>query len=221
MSQMRARAGIVVNRIEARRRGLVAERVCRLRPKVVADVGCEDGWIAESYVDAVARLFLCDLDPRVLEGSALLERPHVRALACDALAPAPLAEALLSETLLAEEGSPGGADIIVLSALLEHLPEPHLALAALRPLLAPGGRFVVYLPADGPILLAKRVLKHARLGGLIRGLSLEPAPGHLHCFARRDVVRLLRPHGQIEEITFDPLCLGYIAVVRVPGQREA
>lgn len=210
MAQMRARAGVVVNRIEARRRSLVADRVRRLEPDIVADVGCEDGWIAEAYADGVAQVFLCDLDPHVLEGSALLERTHVRALACDALSPAPLAEAL----------GPRGADVIVLSALLEHLPEPQDALAALRPLLAPGGRFVVYLPADGPILFAKRVLKHTRLGSLVRGLSLEPAPGHLHCFARSDVARLLRPHGQIEEIAFDPLCLGYVAVVRAAAQRS-
>ena len=210
MAQMRARAGRVVNQIEGRRRGLVADRVRRIGAGIVADVGCEDGWIAEAYADDVAQLFLCDLDPSVLEGSALLERRHVRAVACDALAPAPLRRLL-------PESAPGvcGADVIVLSALLEHLPEPRRALEALAPLLAPGGRFVVYLPADGPILLAKRILKRTRLGGLIRGLSLDPAPGHLHVFTRRDVVSLLRPHGHIEEITFDPLCLGYIAVVRV------
>ncbi len=107
-----------------------------------------------------------------------------------------------------------GADVIVLSALLEHLPEPEKALAALSPLLAQGGRFVIYLPADGPILLAKAILKRTRLGGLIRGLPLEPAPGHLQCFDRRAIAALLEPHGHVEELTFDPLCLGYLAVLR-------
>ena len=204
MAGMRARAGVVVSGIEARRRRLVADRVRRLKPRTVVDVGCEDGWIAEAYADAAERVLLCDLDPHVLADSAVARRPNVRTVACDALAPAALAAAV----------GPGGADVIVLSALLEHLPEPARALAALRPVLKPGGRFVIYLPADGPILFAKSLLKRSRLGGFVRGLSLEPAPGHLHCFTRKEVGRLLQPFGEIETLTFDPLCLGYLAVLR-------
>ena len=88
--------------------------------------------------------------------------------------------------------------------------------AAARPLLRPGGHFVVYLPADGPILAAKTLLKHTHLGGLIRGLSLEPAPGHLHRFRRRDVALLLGRHGRLVSLSFDPTVLGYVGVVR-PG----
>lgn len=213
MAAMRARAGLVVGTIEARRRGLVVERVLRHRPQVVVDVGCEDGWIAEGYAPAVAarggRVVLADLDPDVLARSALADHPAVETVVTDATAPQALAAHLGAR----------GADVIVLSALLEHLPDPQAALTALAPLLAPGGRFVIYLPADGPILLAKRVLKTTRLGHLVRGLSLEPAPGHLHRFARRDVARLLgvlvRDGAIVEEIAFDPACLGYIAVVRV------
>jgi len=204
MADMRARAGRIVNHIEARRRRLVADRVRLLGPTVVVDIGCEDGWIACGYVDAVERLILADLDADVLAGSALRDHPRVTTVVADALQPRALREVLGAR----------GADVIVLSALLEHLPEPAAALSALRELLAPGGRFVVYLPADGPILLAKALLKRSRLGGLVRGLSLEPAPGHLHRFCRADVVRLVRPVGRLEALTFDPVCLGYVAVVR-------
>jgi len=204
MATMRARGGRLVRGIEERRRRLVAERVRRLRPRVVLDVGCEDGWIAGAYVEHVERVVLADLDPAVLARGSLAEHPKVSTVVADALAPAALEAAV----------GPGGADVVVLSALLEHLPEPRAALRSLRGVLAPGGRFVVYLPADGPILFAKAVLRRTRLGGLIRGLSLEPAPGHLHRFARRDVARLLAPAGRIETLTFDPVCLGYLAVVR-------
>lgn len=204
MAAMRARAGRIVRAVEARRRRLVARAVLRAHPRVVADVGCEDGWIAEAYAAHVERVVLCDLDPRGLAAAPLARRAHVDTVVADATAPGALVERL----------APCGADVLVLSALLEHLPRPGRALAALAPALAPGGRFVVWLPADGPILLAKRVLKATRLGALVRGLSLEPAPGHLHRFAGRDVVRLLRPHGRIEEVRFDPLCLGWLGVVR-------
>lgn len=204
MAGMRARAGRIVNGIEARRRKLVVERVLRHAPQTVADVGCEDGWIAEGYVDGVSHLTLVDLDPDVLAASPLGARPNVSTLRADATDAAALHAGLGARAL----------DMIVLSALLEHLPAPAAALRALAPSLRPGGRFVIYLPADGPILFAKSVLKRTGLGGLIRGLSLEPAPGHLHRFTRRDVARLVRPFGEIEELTFDPVCLGYLCVVR-------
>ena len=204
MADMRARAGRIVRAIEERRRRLVCDRVRRLRPRLVVDVGCEDGWIAEGYVDAVEQLVLADLDPDVLAAATLCRHPRVEAVVVDATQPRALEAHLAGRR----------PDLIVLCALLEHLPRPAAALDALRPLLAPGGRFLVYLPADGPILMAKAVLKHTRTGGLIKGLSLAPAPGHLHRFARRDVAGLLAPYGVIEEISFDPVCLGYVALVR-------
>jgi SAM-dependent methyltransferase len=174
-----------------------------LEPRRVLDVGCEDGWLAESYADGLERLVLADLDPEVLAGSALAGRPGVVTVVADALQPEAAARAL----------GPRGADVIVVSALLEHLDRPRAALDALRPLLAPGGAFVVYVPADPPILLAKRVLRWTRLGGLVRGLSLDPAPGHVQTFTRATFARLLSGVGRVREIAFDPLALGYVAVV--------
>lgn len=210
MAGLRARGGRVVRGIEERRRRLVATRVLKSRPRVVVDVGCEDGWLAEAYAHGVERLVLADLDPAMLARSSLAGRPGVETVVADALAPAPL---------LAAVGA-GGADVVVLSALLEHLPEPRRALEALAPLLAPDGRFVVYVPADRPILLAKRLLKATHLGGLVRGLSLEPAPGHVQTFDRASLVRLLAPHGDVLEVAFDPVALGYVAVLR-PRPRSA
>jgi SAM-dependent methyltransferase len=109
----------------------------------------------------------------------------------------------------------GSADAVVLSAVLEHLARPRAALAAWAAALRPGGRIVVFVPADRPILLAKRVLRATRLGGLVRGLSLDPAPGHVRVFDRRSLARLLIPLGSVEGIRFDPAVLGYAAVVRV------
>lgn len=212
MASMRSRGGRLVTAIEARRRRRVCAAVLHGAPRVVVDVGCEDGWIAQGYADQVERVVLADLDAEVLARGPLHDHPRVETVVADATAPAALAARL--------EGR--GADVIVLSALLEHLPEPGAALRALFPLLAPGGRLVVYLPADGPILFAKRVLRTTRLGPLVRGLSLDPAPGHLHRFGRRDVARLLAglPRGAavLASLTFDPVCLGYLAVVRARGE---
>lgn len=203
MAEMRARGGWIVRAIERRRRELVARQVRARRPRTVLDLGCEDGWIAEAYAEGVERLVLSDLDPAMLAQSPLVGRPGVVLAPGDALAP---------QGLRAHLG-PEGADVIVLSALLEHLEDPGAALAGLLPLLAPGGCLVVYVPADGPILRAKKLLRVTGLGRLVRGLSLEPAPGHVQRFDAARLRAVLAAHGVVRLLAFDPVALGYTAVL--------
>ncbi len=210
MAHLRARGGRIVRAIEHRRRRLVAARV-RAGPHARAlDVGCEDGWMTEAWAGGCESLVLLDVDPVPLEraGRALAGRTRVRTVAADVTDVEAVRASLRAASF----------DVVVLSALLEHLPEPDLALDALAPTLAPGGRLVVFVPADGPILAAKRILKTTGLGCLVKGLSLEPAPGHLRRFDRRALARLLGRHGQVAEITFDPAVLGYVGVVRRAGR---
>ncbi len=204
MGAWREGAGTLVRAIEDRRKRLVCDAVLRHAPRLVVDVGCEDGWVADGYASQVERLLLVDIDQHVLEACPLADRHNVETVVSDVTAPEALDRALGRVR----------ADVIVLSALLEHLPRPEDALHALTPMLAPGGRFVVYVPADRPILLLKRLLKATRIGALVKGLSLEPAPGHLHVFDRRAFARLLATHGEVESLRFDPVCLGYLAVLR-------
>jgi SAM-dependent methyltransferase len=207
MAGMRARGGRLVRAIEERRRRLVAHRVVRLRPRVAVDVGGEDGWIAEAWASRVGETVIVDLDPAMAERARARRLPRTRVLVGDATDPGLLPR--------------GGADVIVLSAVLEHLPRPADALRALAPALVAGGRFVVFVPADRPILAAKRVLAATGLHRLARGVSLEPAPGHLHAFDRASLSALLAPFGSIEELELDPAVLGYAATVRVDAGRGA
>ena len=217
MAGLRARGGGVVRAVEERRRRLVASRVRRARrpvagggaPRVgvVADVGCEDGWIAEAYAARVEETVLVDVDPAMLARAEQKRLPRARCAVGDAAGPAVV--------------PPESADVVVFSAVLEHLARPLDALAAWAPALVPGGRFVVFVPADEPILAAKRVLRAARLSALVPGISLEPAPGHVVTFRRAALARLLNPFGAVEGIAFDPAVLGYVATVRVGGRRGA
>lgn len=210
MAALRARGGWIVRRIEARRRRVVARAVLAVPHAYAVDAGSEDGWMAEAWAGDVERLVLVDVDPEMLARSALLGRPGVTTLVADVTDPQALAEGL----------EDGGLDVVVLSALLEHLPESRQALDAFQRFLRPGGHFVVYVPADRPILFLKRVLKATGLGALVRGLSLEPAPGHLHTFDRHTLGALVAPYGRVRAVTFDPVALGYVAVVQV-GKEDA
>ncbi len=127
--------------------------------------------------------------------------PRVRTLEADAAAAGALPRA--------------SVDVVVLSAVLEHVPRPAAVLEAWAPALRAGGRFVVFVPADRPILAAKRLLRATGLHRLARGVSLDPAPGHVRVFTRRSLVRLLKPFGVLEEVEFDPAVLGYAAILRI------
>jgi SAM-dependent methyltransferase len=204
MAGMRARAGSLVRAIEERRRRLVAEAVLASRPRHVVDVGCEDGWMAEAYAPRVGRTTLVDLDP------AMLERARRRAI--------PRADARVADAEDARALAGLSADVVLLSAVLEHVERPEAALAAAAGALAPGGRIVAYVPADGPILAAKAFLRALRLGRLLPGLSLEPAPGHVRRYDRRSFARDLARVGRVERLAFDPAVLGYLGVVRPPAE---
>lgn len=206
MAAFRARGGRIVKAVEARRRRLVCERVLRGAHRRVVDIGSEDGWIAEGYAADVEDLVLVDLDPVPLADARRRLGRGVRTVVADAT----------DLTVLAQALGRARADVVVLSALLEHLPEPGAALRTSLSLLGPGGRLVVFVPADGPILLAKRLLGWTRLGPLVKGLALEPAPGHLHRFDRASFAALLAHHGRVLEVTFDPAVLGYVGVVGLP-----
>lgn len=204
MAAMRARSGRLVNWVEERRRRLVASRVLSVPHRTVVDLGSEDGWLSEAWAQDAERLVLVDVDPAPLDAAARRLGPGTTCAIAD----------VTDRAALAALDVAGHADVVVLSAILEHVPDPDLALEAARTLLHARGHLVVYLPADGPILAAKAVLKYTRLGSLVRGLSLEPAPGHLHRFRRSDVAALLSRHGDVPSLTFDPTVLGYVAIVR-------
>jgi len=207
MAGLRSRGGAVVRAIEARRRTLVARRVRRLAPRVVVDVGAEDGWIAQAYAHAVGRTVLVDLDPVVLARAEARGLPRTTCVVGDARGPAPLPD--------------GCADVVVLSAVLEHVEAPARVLAAWARVLVPGGHVVVFVPADRPILAAKRVLAVTGLHRFVPGVSLAPAPGHVVTFGRAALARLLNPFGAVEEIGFDPGVLGYTALLRVNDPARA
>ncbi len=159
-----------------------------------------------AWARACTSVVLLDVDPVPLAAAAraLAGATRVRTAALDVTDAAAVAVRLPAASF----------DVVVLSALLEHLPDPDLALAALVPALAPNGRLVVFVPADGPILAAKRILRATGLGRLVKGLPLAPAPGHLRRFDRRSLAALLGRHGRVTAITFDPAVLGYLGVVR-------
>ncbi len=91
---------------------------------------------------------------------------------------------------------PESFDVVVLSAILEHLPDPHLALVKVSQALKPNGLVWIDVPNEQGL--------YYRIGNLwnrLRGrdwvVNLSPtfSPGHLHGFSPKSLSILLRRVG--------------------------
>ena len=196
MRNLREHPSRVVRWIERRRR----TRIAALVPDGfdgALDVGAEDGTLARLWSDKGRRTLLVDLDPRLLGQAGAPAVAAVAAIAADA-AHLPLAD--------------GTLDVVVISAVLEHVVDPAAVVAEAWRVLRPKGRLVVGVPWDGAAILLKRWAR--RLGFPLGGLHEGQAPGHLRSFDRASLRELLVAAGGRPRVSLDPFSLGYYAEMR-------
>ncbi len=117
---------------DERRLREVILRVIPSRAAMVLDVGCGNGWLAQSLVPR--GVFVCSLDVgKVNPERALRQTPDPRHVAVVGSAEhLPFAD----ETF----------DCVVASEVIEHLPEPERALEQMWRVVKPGGRVIVSTP---------------------------------------------------------------------------
>ncbi len=105
----------------------------------------------------------------------------------------PVEVANILEPGLSDRLGPGRFDVIVLRHVLEHLPDPHAAMALFHALLVPNGHVVLEFPnIDGLTLRWKRLLRRS---GISRK-SYRPGyhPGHCNEYGRESFGFLARRH---------------------------
>ncbi len=120
---------------------------------------------------------------------------------------------------LAESGIPlhGPFDTMVFGDVLEHLLAPQDTLAALLPLLAPGGRLFVSLPNVACF--------YVRFGLLLGRFNMSPHGGildetHLHFYTRKTARKLLTDSGLTVERTDYMPAMSVWAYQFLKGQRR-
>lgn len=199
-------ANPLVRWMEQRRRQGFLWMVDARPGEIVADVGCESGYMAAILVTRGCHVICIDIDPALLE------------LARQRIGP-DRAEYIVSD-IQAIQLPDASVDVAVASEILEHLPAPEVGLRELIRITRPGGRIFLSVPNESLILAIKRVLRAMRLTRLLGPLSDELAIGHVQVFRKRDLVRLCQTHGvAIQHIAYHkPFCLNIFAHLQRSGQ---
>jgi 2-polyprenyl-6-hydroxyphenyl methylase / 3-demethylubiquinone-9 3-methyltransferase len=180
------------------RLGYIAERCGGLRGKMVLDVGCGGGILAEAMATQGARVTGIDLSDKAL-GVAQLHQlesgaeVEYRLIAAEALA------------LVAA----GTYDVVTCMELLEHVPEPASTIAACAQLARPGGTVVFSTINRNPksylfaVIGAEYVLRLLPRGTHDYARFLKPA--EIATYARRAGLELEAMIG----MTYNPLTRAY------------
>lgn len=150
-------------------------------PGRLLDLGCGDGTV----------LYLAQRDGWDVRGVELF--PEQTALVREKLG-------LPVETsdIMSHRGEPGSCDVVVLTHVLEHLPDPLAALRKIRELLKPGGIGVLEFPnIDGWDQRVRRLLD--RLGIHRRRYAPTYVPGHVQEFCRASFAFAAERAGLVPE----------------------
>jgi SAM-dependent methyltransferase len=190
MENLRGHGSPLVRWIERRRRRTLAAMVPPFDRAV--DLGAEDGSLTALWRDRGRFTVLLDLDATMLRRGG---------------APGAVADA---QRLPLKSRS---FDVVVLSAILEHLVDPADAVAQGARVLKPGGLLLAYVPWDRAVVRMKGIVR--RLGGGLGPLAPGQAPGHLRTFDKERLRRLFAPVARELRIRLDPLSFGYYVEARI------
>lgn len=182
-----------------RRQGFL--RMVDAKPgEVVADIGCESGYMASSLVERGCQVICVDIDP------ALLKLAQQR-VGLDK------AKYLVSD-IRSIHLPDASVDVVIASEILEHVPDPEIGLRELIRITRPNGRIFLSFPNEPLVLAIKKILRTLRLTSLLDRLSENIAIGHVQVFRRQDVQHLCQSaDGVIVERVFyhKPFCLNVFA----------
>lgn len=154
----------------------------------VADVGCEEGHLAERLAGKCARLYCVDIDP------AALERARRRLSSAGAF--------FIASDVRKIGIADDSIDVCLAAEVLEHLPRPEEGLDELVRITKPGGRIVISVPNEELVLAAKRAARAAGLGRSLGRLSGGLAVGHVQRFTKEKLRALCDGRVRLDTLRY-------------------
>jgi len=171
-----------------RRKGFL--RFVDVKPSdIVADIGCETGYMSVELLKRGREIICVDID------SNLLEKARQRV-------GSQRASFVVSD--IQDINLPSfSVDVAVASEILEHLPAPEKGIKEIIRITRPGGKVFISVPNDVLVLIVKRILRILRMTWILGRLNESLAIGHIHVFRKRDLIRLIqRENLMIERIKY-------------------
>lgn len=186
---------------EKQRRNIILQMVHQPAGKVIADVGCEEGYNAQRLVGECSRIYCVDIDEELLRvAKQKINSDRAQFIQSDAQ------QVNLPDNCV---------DIAISSHVLEHLPSPQKGFNELYRIVKPGGEIVINVPNEKVVLFLKKVLRSLGLGKLLGGLNVGLAPGHLHVFDKKMFLEIVRDKAEIKEFKYNfPFYTNMFAVLR-------
>jgi ubiquinone/menaquinone biosynthesis C-methylase UbiE/cbb3-type cytochrome oxidase subunit 3 len=169
---------ILVKLEEKHRRNIILKLIGNHKGKIIADVGCEEGYITKQIIDKAKKVYCVDIDAQIL-GKAKKNINSKKASFIESDA----------QNINLPDSS---VDIAVSTHVLEHLPDPAKGAKELFRIVKPEGKVVINVPNETFVLLIKKILVSLGLRFLIKNLNTGLAPGHLHVFTKRMLKKITR-----------------------------
>jgi uncharacterized protein (TIRG00374 family) len=173
--------------------------------KIIADVGCEEGYITKSIITKAAKVYCIDIDKNLLtKAKHNINNKKAVFIESDA------------QSIKLPDNS---VDIAISSHVLEHLPNPKKGVAELYRIVKPGGRVIINVPNENVVLFVKKVIVFLKLNFLIKNLNAGLAPGHLHIFNKRMLISVTKDYFKPLRIRYNPPFYTNVFAVLKPIKR--
>ncbi len=174
MNILEEHANPLIKMKEKNRRSDFVKFIGSVAGKVVADIGCEDGWLSEALAADSARLYCVDIDEAMLRKTAARVGPSgkVEYVASD------IRELPFGDSTL---------DLCIAAEVLEHIPDTAVGIAELVRVTKPAGLVIISVPNERLVLAAKKVVKSLGAGRSLGRLSSGIAVGHVRVFTPGDL----------------------------------
>jgi len=168
---------------------------------IIADVGCEAGYLTERMIERCRSVYCIDIDKNMLEkAKERIGNDRTQYVHSD------IQNINLQDNLV---------DVAIAAEVLEHLPDPAVGIKELARITKPGGKIYISVPNEPLVLFIKSILSSMGMKWFMKNLNKELAIGHLKVFNKAYLTQICMGIVELERIFYNkPFYLNIFAIMR-------
>lgn len=174
---------------EKNRRKILLKLAATSKKRIVADIGCEEGYLVRELSKDSKIAYGVDIDDNLLKKAKKRGKKNT---------------CWIQSNIHNIKLKNNTAHITICSCVLEHVPNLKKSMDELIRITKPNGRLVINVPNEKWVLFIKKFLNFTKLSFLLGKLSKEQAHGHIHIFNKKKLVQMCtRKDLIIKKIRYD------------------